>query len=147
MTRGDLFVADAMSHIGTPYVWGSQKLYGPDAAVDCSGFLIAKLQAWGELPAGFDTTASGLFKLDAWQDKHINLPVPTYLPGANGAFLFFGPSIHDINHVEIYAGYGMMVGASGGDHTCTKPWVKPNACVKLRRVDSRKDLVGAIQIW
>ena len=122
----------AMKLLGTPYIWGGSTPSG----FDCSGFAIWILQVFDVLQAG-DWNAQGLSKLFA----AIDLPEP-------GDLVFYGKSKDEITHVMMYAGEmvplvgGMVIGASGGDHTCTSPEIAKlrGAKVKLKPVGYRRDV-------
>jgi hypothetical protein len=135
----------AENFIGRPYLWGHQELFGSDAGLDCSGYVILMYQAFGVLPKPFDSTADGLWNLKQWASKRSVIPV-------RGGLVFFGKG-DDASHVELClgrpvgcSGSGIMIGASGGDKTCLTPEIafKKQACVKIRPISERSDMIGCI---
>ena len=89
---GRALVDQAMTYLGTPYVWGGTN---PDVGLDCSGFVQRVHRDLGiELPRVSRDQARG------------GTPVGSLEEARPGDVLAFG---EPVNHVAIYAGDGMMV--------------------------------------
>ncbi len=89
---GHALVDQAMTYLGTPYVWGGTD---PAVGLDCSGFVQRVHRDLGiELPRVSRDQARG------------GTPVPSLDQARPGDVLAFG---EPVNHVAIYAGDGMMV--------------------------------------
>ncbi len=134
----DILREYAMSFVGTPYSWG-----GDDAidGYDCSGFVQELLQSVGEDPKG-DQTAQGLFNYFS-ENGHGSQLVSIKM----GTLLFFRP--HDdgkITHVAMALDpYRMIEAGGGGKETLTRvKAAEHNAYVRIRPINSRKDLVSHI---
>lgn len=101
---GRTFVGDpgvvveaALSQLGVPYRWGGST---PGEALDCSGLVVVAFRAAGiELPR---TTAGQIL---------VGVEVRPSDELLIGDLLFFrgGQPTHDLGHVAIYAGNGLMV--------------------------------------
>jgi cell wall-associated NlpC family hydrolase len=89
---GQALVDQAMTYLGTPYVWGGTN---PEVGLDCSGFVQRVHRDLGiELPRVSRDQARG------------GTPVASLEEARPGDVLAFG---EPVNHVAIYAGDGMMV--------------------------------------
>ena len=102
---GRTFVGDpsvvvqaALSQLGVPYRWGGST---PGVALDCSGLVLVAFRSAGiELPR----TTAGQVAVGVEVDPDASGLVA-------GDLLFFrgGQPTHDLGHVAIYAGSGLMV--------------------------------------
>jgi cell wall-associated NlpC family hydrolase len=102
--------------LGTPYVWGGESRGG----FDCSG-----LVQWA-----YSTVGVHLPRVA--QDQFLTGPVVP--PGSRvvpGELVFFGTSSHDVEHVGMFVGDGLMVDAP---HT--------GAVVRLDRIAGFASIVG-----
>lgn len=130
-----LLVNYALRFVGTPYKWGGSN---PIEGMDCSGFVQELLMSAGVDPKG-DQTAQGLFdyfsKTGDWNK---------YLAGS---LAFFGESVTKITHVGFCLDEYRMIEAGGGDHLTLTPLdaAKKNAFIRVRLINSRKDLVAVIR--
>ena len=90
----------AKNFINVPYRWGGCTPQG----FDCSGFARYVLNQFG---AGISGTSSGLA-----QSAGIDVPINpgTLLPGD---LIFYANSSGSINHVVVYIGNGLIIGANG----------------------------------
>jgi len=128
----------ALKLVGCPYIWGGAN---PWTGFDCSGFVIWVYQVFGLLPSG-DWTAKGLY-------KHFLAQLPEYSgPSLSGDLVFYGRSREDISHVMLQLTPDLVVGASGGDHTCltVEDARRHGAQVKVKTLNYRADLVGIIHV-
>lgn len=131
----DLLTREAFQYIGIPYKWGGSN---PMEGFDCSGLIQWLLKSVGMDPPG-DQTAQALF--DHFQGKGNFIH-----PGKAGALCFYGASIASITHIAIMISPYQVIEAGGGDHTTVSQAVaeKQSACVRVRHIDARKDLVAKI---
>jgi len=122
--RGDTaaVVRAALSQLGVPYRWGGVT---PGVALDCSGLVVVAYRAAGiELPR---TTAGQVA---------VGVPIDPSEVLVPGDLLFFrgGRPTHDLGHVAIYAGDGLMVIAPRtGEVVSVRP-VPEGAIQLVRRV-------------
>lgn len=125
----------ALSFVGIPYRWGGSH---PSEGYDCSGFIQELLASAGIDPPG-DQTAQGLFnhfeKNATWNARSL------------GSLAFFGASVSSISHVAMLLDPYRMIEAGGGGSKTLTPAdaVQDNAFVRIRLVDSRKDLVAVLK--
>lgn len=131
----------AQKFAGIPYIWGGSN---PHVGFDCSGFCIWVLQVFGVLPSG-DWTAQGL--ASAFTRREATEAAQL------GDLVFYGQkSPEAVTHVMMYAGkmndVDMVVGASGGDHTCTTEEIArlKGAMVKMKPMNYRQDFVAVANI-
>lgn len=125
----------AMSFVGQPYRWGGDD---PIHGYDCSGLVQEILESCGVDPKG-DQTAQGLY--DYFEKRgHWNRIML-------GALAFFGKDAKHITHVGFCLDpYRMIEAGGGGSKTKTREdAAKSNAYVRVRPLDSRKDLVAIIR--
>ncbi len=109
-------VNGALALLGTPYVWGGESTHG----FDCSG-LVQYVYA-----------NAGLWLPRVAQAQYDAGPaVPPGHPVVPGDLVFFGSGPHDVTHVGIFVGDGLMVDAP---HT--------GAVVRLDRVLGFEPIVG-----
>lgn len=131
----DLVKWECLRYLGIPYKWGGNN---PIEGFDCSGYAQWILKSCGIDPPG-DQTAQALFdhfsKVGLLTNHH-----------KLGTLLFFGQSVSKITHVAICLDAYRFSEAGGGDHlTLTKEdAAKRGACVRIRHINSRKDLVAKI---
>lgn len=127
----------AQKFIGRPYIWGGDGSGKCGGGFDCSGLVLECLQAFGILPQG-DLTAQGIYdklrKL-GWRESDLLY---------SGSVLFFGKDAKHIAHVAICIGNVMMVEAGGGGSKC-KTAATSTGMVRVRPIESRKDLVSALR--
>jgi cell wall-associated NlpC family hydrolase len=116
---------------GTPYIWGGKTING---GLDCSGFVQHILSAVGRMPS------SPAENTDALYARFTKALTPS-----PGCLVFYGkPS--DVSHVMFYIGDGLCIGACNGDSDTTTFEIaaKKNACVRVKPIGYRKDLVGFV---
>lgn len=126
----------AKRFIGVAYVYSGNN---PLTGMDCSGLVCECLRAFGLIGFREDLTAQSL------SERFKKLP-----PSINrGCLLFFGASWSSVSHVAISLGDGIMIEAGGGDSTTTNVSLaaKRNAFVRIRRIASRGDLLGGLNIF
>jgi len=126
----------AMRFVGVPYVWGGSN---PMAGFDCSGFIQWILQSVGADPQG-DQGAQGIHDLLL---KAGGLPLKN--PQA-GAICFYGKNPSQITHVSFCITEHQIIEAGGGgaNTTSVSEAAKHDACVRVRPIDGRKDLVEIV---
>lgn len=127
----------ALKLVGTPYIWGGAC---PWVGLDCSGFVVWVYQVFGILPSG-DWTAQSL-REHFWGAVHQE--VSEFRPGD---LVFYGVSTNSISHVMLFLGGGLVIGASGGDHTTTtrEEACRRGAAVKVKPLNYRHDFVDALR--
>jgi len=123
----------AMQFIGVPYVWGGSN---PMRGFDCSGFVQFVLESVGADPKG-DQTCQSLHDL-LLMSGGITLPTPKA-----GALCFYGKAPKALTHVSLCLNQYQIIEAGGGDSSTTSvvEAAKRDACVRVRPVDRRKDLI------
>jgi len=142
-----LFFGDDMEHalftvmtscLGVPYIWGGNN---PMTGMDCSGFAIWCLRSIG-LWKGGDDTAQGLY-VHYKTAGHV-LTMDDELP--LGTLLFFGTSLDTITHITMAIDDDLMIEAGGGGSKTKTPAdaAKAGACVRIRPISTRKDLVALV---
>lgn len=129
----------ALKFIGHPYIYGGDGSGKSRGGFDCSGLVIECLWAFGILPTK-DLTAQGIY--DALMDKSGHQVPRMYI--ADGDLLFFGKDEKHITHVAIALGNDFMVEAGGGNSKCRTPG-SSTGMVRVRPIESRKDLVSALR--
>jgi len=125
----------AWSFLGKWYLWGGDD---PMSGFDCSGLVMEVLQAVGLVDRGSDMTAAGLWH--HFQEQRVEKPY-------EGCLVFYRSLTREkIVHIELCLDEDFAIGASGGGS-----WVKTiedakksNAFIKIRRIDSRKGIVGYV---
>lgn len=135
MTRNEIVLKYALSFIGTPYRWGGSDRF---TGFDCSGFIQEVLDAVGIDPRG-DQTAQGLYNAFSQCEIDHTAPIPEC------ALLFFGKSKSQITHVAMSLGSGSMIEAGGGGSktVTTADAISQNACIRIKSIYRRNDLVAA----
>lgn len=128
----DMMVFYAQYFIKTPYQWGGNNYSG----YDCSGFVQEALASVGLDPKG-DQSAQTLYDYfsQRWDEK-LN----------RGSLLFFGKSKKQITHVALAVSKNFMLEAGGGGHLITNEAAAraANACIRIRPIDNRGDLVSTL---
>lgn len=128
----------ALAFLGRPYIWGGDGSGRFHGGFDCSGLVVECLQAAGCLQG--DHTAQGIYtalKKAGWGE----VALPHVM--AND-ILFFGKDTSHITHVAICcSSRGQYVEAGGGGSKCRSPETS-TGMVRVRPLDSRKDLVAAL---
>lgn len=138
----DIALKIAWAYLGKWYKWKGDDPSG----FDCSGLIVEILQSVGLIGRKEDYSAQGLW--DKFKDKKVN-------PGVDIRFLneavliFYGKSETEITHIEMSVGEGLSIGASGGDSSTLtmEDAIKMNAFIKIRPIQSRKDIVGFISLF
>lgn len=127
----------ALTFLGTPYLWGGNTPQG----WDCSGFICEVLRAYGHLDRN-DYSSQMIY------DQLVKINTRSQL--SLGSVLFFGNSRSSITHVAMAIDEKgtLMVESGGGDSKTTtlKAAREKNAFVRVRPINSRRDLVGCIKI-
>jgi len=125
----------AESMLGTFYSWGGDDPSG----FDCSGMVIELLKSCGFFHSRFDTTAQGLY-IDFRAKAVINQV-------SFGSLAFFGRYAERITHVGFMLDAARMLEAGGGGkHVRTREdAIKHNAFIRIRPINTRKDLVAIIK--
>lgn len=126
----------ALQFIGVPYVWGGSN---PMKGFDCSGFVQFVLESVGVDPRG-DQNSQTLHDI-LLMNGGLILQVPKA-----GAICFYGKTPKSITHVSICMNQYQIIEAGGGDSTTTSvvEAAKRDACVRVRPLDRRKDLVAIV---
>ena len=128
----------ALKLVGCPYIWGGTN---PWVGFDCSGFVVWIYQVFGLLPSG-DWTAQGLY-------NHFVAAGTNFEPMRDrGGLVFYGKSTRQITHVMVSVEPRLVVGASGGDHTCLtlEDARRRGAQVKVKPTRYRNDVVAAVHV-
>lgn len=128
----DLFTEHALKFLNIPYLYGGNS---PASGLDCSGLALCLIKAFG-VPIKGDTNAQGLYMY--CRNNNFEKVYRT------GSLAFFGRDDRSISHVGILLNKEIMIEAGGGDATTTnfQMAVKQNACVRLRPIKNRIDLVS-----
>lgn len=130
----------AQKFIGKSYIWGGDGSGLCGGGFDCSGLVLECLWALGILP-NVDLTAQGiydiLYRQLGWYNSGKGKEKPDDI-------LFFGKDAKHISHVAICIGDGLMVEAGGGGSKCKTP-ATSTGMVRVRPIESRKDLVAALR--
>ena len=128
--------------IGTPYIWGGNN---PIQGFDCSGLICEGLKSEGIIRYYEDLSSQGIFDRLKGYYKEFG---PSCSNIKKNDLLFFGSSAKRITHVAIAVDQHRMLEAGGGDQTTTSKYDagKINAMVRIRPINSRKDMVGIITI-
>lgn len=133
----ELLRQTALQYIGTPYIYaGNHVLEG----FDCSGFVQELLMSVGVDPR-WDQSSQGLY------DHFSEAGEAEWNNYSCGALAFFGDSASKIEHVAMLLDQYRMIEAAGGDST-TKTFDDAKArgaCVRIRPVASRRDLVAILK--
>ena len=134
MTKKEIVIQYALSFLGVPYRWGGSDRFN---GFDCSGFIQEILDSVG------DQTAQALF--EAFKNKEIDFTLG--IPECS--IIFFGKSKSQITHVAMSIGSGSMIeSGGGGSKTLTlNDAIKQNACVRIKSISRRKDLVAAVNLF
>lgn len=135
----ELFLISLMNYIRLPYIWGGS---GP-SGYDCSGLVEAALKSLG-VKFTERLNSQMLYNQYIESDESISDITNADL----GDLAFFGEDAGSIKHVGLCLGYGMMIEAAHGDHTCTTAEIAlaRGASVMVNPISHRKDLVGIVKI-
>jgi len=134
----EIFIAYAMSFLGTPYKWSGNTRSG----IDCSGLVCESLRS--VIPKVPDMSAHMLYEHFLVKGGQIYCSTRPQ----RGDLLFFG-SVDKITHIGIALDTKHMLEAGGGGRTCTTPEEadRLNAYVRIRPIDSRRDFVVSSTIF
>jgi cell wall-associated NlpC family hydrolase len=136
MTNKESLMMFFQSVLGTPYKWGGNNCL---EGYDCSGFVQDALSVIGVDPPG-DQTSNDLYNffkdIQELNPKDISF----------GCLLFFGKE--KVTHVAIALNQKQMIEAGGGGSKTTtfQDAMKTNACVRIRPISRRNDLLHVIKI-
>lgn len=131
-TNKEILYDYALSFLGLPYKWGGDD---PIEGYDCSGFVQELLSSVG-LDPKYDQTAQALY------DHFYNDGI--YSGSSFGALVFYGSGIKKISHVAFALSETLMIEAGGGGSSTHNKddAAQANAYIRIRPIDSRKDLIG-----
>lgn len=135
MTESEILKAFIQSTLGTPYIWGGNN---PVEGYDCSGLIQDALASIGLDPRG-DQNSQSLH--DYFINKELSVSTPSF-----GDLLFFGKNARHITHVAMAVNESFMFEAGGGGSSTNtrEDAAKQNACVRIREIRRRNDLVVII---
>jgi len=125
-TRAKL-VKHAKSYLGTLYEWGGDIVDNPNSyGFDCSHFTYQVLKAYGLMDRYRTSSAQ-----QAWATPISRSELQP------GDLVFYKNSSGKVNHVVMYIGDGLIIGANGGySNTNTPAKAKAaNAMVKIQSID------------
>ncbi len=125
-TRSNL-VSRAKSYLGTLYEWGGDIVDNPNSyGFDCSHFTYQVLKAYGLMERYRTSSAQA-----AWATPISRSELKP------GDLVFYKNSSGKVNHVVMYIGDGLIIGANGGySNTNTPAKAKAaNAMVKIQNID------------
>lgn len=125
-TRNKL-VEHAKSYLGTLYEWGGDVVDNPNSyGFDCSHFTYQVLKAYGLMDRYRTSSAQ-----QAWATPISRSELQP------GDLVFYKNSSGRVNHVVMYIGDGLIIGANGGySNTNTPAKAKAaNAMVKIQSID------------
>jgi cell wall-associated NlpC family hydrolase len=129
MDVNDLLI---VSLLGTPYKWGGNTAI---EGFDCSGLVCELLKSSGHLSQKEDYSASQLFNL--YRDNQTQ-------KARRGTLVFYGKNLASISHVGYCLNGEQMIEAGGGNSEVTtlESAIKKQACVRIRPIKYRSDLVA-----
>ena len=130
MTKS-ILVDYALKFVGLPYIWGGYNFEG----YDCSGLVLELLRSQGKIDSR-DYTAQSLYK-HLKEQGWVKSIYPDF-----GALSFYGEG-GKITHVAMLLSPNEIIEAGGGNSfTKTKmEAAKKNACVRVRTLGHRSDLI------
>lgn len=133
----ELWLINLMRFNGLPYIWGGNGPHG----YDCSGLVEAAHKLIGVLYAQ-------RFNSQQLHNLYANNPKLTIDQADLGDLAFFGASLDAITHVGLCVGYGLMLEAAHGDHTCTTPEIAyaRGAMVMVNPIAHRRDLQAVVKV-
>jgi len=120
-------VEHAKSYLGTLYEWGGDIVDNPNSyGFDCSHFTYQVLKAYGLMDRYRTSSAQ-----HAWATPISRNELQP------GDLVFYKNSSGKVNHVVMYIGDGLIIGANGGYSSTTTPSAakKANAMVKIQSID------------
>lgn len=138
MTGRERFLIDILSkYIRVPYIWGGED---PEKGLDCSGLVQLILKKLDLDPPG-DQTAHVLYNYFLTRGKIIDKDKTDL-----GDLCFFGKK-DKITHVGFCIGFHLMLEAGGGNSKTTTVEIakKMNACVRVKPISNRADIVAIIR--
>lgn len=125
-TRSKL-VKHAKSYLGTLYEWGGDVVDNPNSyGFDCSHFTYQVLKAYGLMDRYRTSSAQ-----QAWATPISRSELQP------GDLVFYKNSSGKVNHVVMYIGDGLIIGANGGYSSTNTPAKAKaeNAMVKIQSID------------
>lgn len=128
---GDAVVKYGTQFLGRPYVWGGTSPSG----FDCSGFVTYVYKKYG---ITFPRTSMAQWAYFQKQGKAVPTATATSPKGLKPGDLVFYRNSSGQGDVKMYAGNGMVIGASGGRRTGGR--------VKKLPYGYRKDFIGAARV-
>jgi cell wall-associated NlpC family hydrolase len=131
----EFFLQVLLSCLNVPYIYGGQN---PMTGMDCSALARWVLRSVGALPSG-EFNAQMLYD---YFSKNGSIGNTVKL----GTLLFYGKSITEISHVAIAVSQYQLCEAGGAGSECTTIEIakQKNACVRLRAIGHRTDLVASV---
>lgn len=128
----------ALACLNVPYVWGGNN---PLTGFDCSGFFL-----WCYTAAGLWTLGDASAQVIYNNLRNTNAVLPSTNPATLGCALFFGGSLTNISHIAMALDAYFMIEAGGSGSVCKTPTdaAKVGACVRIRPIVNRRDLVAKI---
>lgn len=126
----------AMSMLNVPYKWGGDT---PLEGLDCSGFIIHLLKAYGFFSSDYDNTAHGIW---LWSKKIdlLGWDIPF-----EGCLIFYGTS-EKVTHIAYSLNEKLTIQAQGGGSTNSgEHWFEvsknKDSRIKILPYDYRSDVV------
>jgi cell wall-associated NlpC family hydrolase len=131
-----------LNFLGQPYRYGGNSM--ADGGLDCSGLVLIALKSYGVVESKADLTAQGIYYHVV---KNSHQMVDVHNIKAND-LLFWGKGETRISHVSMAVDSWRHIESGGGNrHTKDlKTAAKQRACVRIRPVRSRKDLVAVVRL-
>lgn len=126
----------ALSLLNTPYLWGGDS---PSRGLDCSGFAMILLKAFGIFNFKEDLTSQQIY--DKIKDEKNSFEQPY-----EGCFIFYGRNKNSITHIMYALNENLCIGAQGGGSNVDNfaKAIALDARVKILPYNYRKDIVSII---
>lgn len=126
----------ALSLLGKPYLWGGKN---PLTGFDCSGFVEWVLSAYGIDPPGV-VNSQAIYEYFLKDNKCLHEVL------GPGSLCFYGKSTKEITHIALMVNQFQLIEAGGGDSSTVslEEAKKRGACVRLKPLGHRKDLVATL---
>jgi cell wall-associated NlpC family hydrolase len=136
MTTMDAFTLSLTSNLGVPYKWGGEN---PLTGFDCSGLVQWALKSVGLDPPG-DQTAQALY--DHFRDTGNHSP-----RSWTGALVVYGKDHKSVTHVAVMLNAFQVIecGGGGSDTVDLETAARKGACVRIRHLSARKDILAKIK--